>query len=537
MSVHFKVSVRLGFSLCCVFLGLCGGLRPALAQGETNSLWQSFLSGDGIPSGNILSIYAAQDGTLWFGTDAGASQYDGSWRTLTKEAGLPSNRVRAITQTRDGTLWFGTDASLARRGTDGSWMVADGLPDGDVHALAAGAQAPLGSKKPGVWVGTAKGLAYADGERVVIDSPVPDANIQALAVTSDGDLLASVAGQGVWQRGQAGGWQSLGKNPLVAEGPLALWAGQDGRIWAGTENGVVFYQNGVWQPLPLLKDDTGLKVLAILQDSDGGIWAGTEHGAFFDADASPGGVPVVQYQAQRDGLVNDHVRAIASDRDGGRWFGTIAGASRYAGGSWQEIRDPIVAGQRVNSTLVDGTGRTWVGMDSNGLALWDGVRWQRVTGARGLPDKRVVMLFEDEAGRIWVSTGKGVGYFRTSNLQQFNNVAGAGLVYAFEQDDNGTVWLAAGDGLYRWSETDGLQLTSELAGKRVNAIHQAADGTLWAGTQADGLLSLVNRRVATRDRCGIGQTSLQRYRGERHRRNRRRQPVGGDLQRRPVAVS
>ena len=495
MSVHFKVAVRLGFGLCCVLIGLCCGLRLVLAQGETNSLWQSFLSGDGIPSGNVLSIYAAQDGTLWFGTDAGASQYDGSWRTLMKADGLPSDRVRAITQTKDSALWFGTDAGLARRATDGSccrrWTVADGLPDGDVHALAAGAQAPLGSKTPGVWVGTAKGLAYADGEQVVIDSPVPDANIQALAVTSDGDLLASVAGQGVWQRGQAGGWQSLGDSSLVAEGPLALWAGQDGRIWAGTENGMVFYRDGVWQRLPLLSDDTGLKVLAILQDNDGGIWAGTENGVFLDADAAPGGVPVVQYQAQRDGLVNDHVRAIASDRDGGRWFGTIAGVSRYAGGSWQDIRDPMVAGQRINTTLVDRAGRTWVGMENSGLSLCDGVRWQRVTGLKGLPDKRIVMLFEDDAGRMWVSTGKGVGYFKPTDLQQFNNVAGAGLVYAFEQDDKATVWLAAGDGLYHWSETGGLQPISEFAGKRVNAIHQAADGTFWAGTQTDGLLHLV----------------------------------------------
>ena len=498
MSVHFKVSVRFVFGLCWALLGLCGGLRSVLAQGETSSLWQSFLSGDGIPSGNVLSIYAAQDGTLWFGTDAGASQYDGSWRLPTKGAELPSQRVRAITQTEDGALWFGTDAGLARRGADGSccrvWTAADRLADGDVHALAAGARDPGGSKASGVWVGTAKGLAYTDGERVIIDSPVPDANIQALAVTPGGDLLASVAGRGVWQRTPAGDWQLLSAAAPVAEGPLALWAGQDGRIWAGTENGLVFYQDGVWQPLPLLGNDTGLKVLAVLQDSDGGVWAGTEQGVFFDADAAPGGVPVVQYQAQRDGLINNHVRAIAADRDGGRWFGTIAGVSRYAGGSWQEIRDPTVAGQRINTTLVDRAGRTWVGTESAGLVLRDGVNWQRVTGAQGLSDNRIVMLFEDRAGRIWVSTGTGAGYFAASGPLQFTEVSGAGLVYAFEEDSNATIWLAAGDGLYRWSVTGGLQPTPEFAGKRVNAIHQTADGTLWAGTQADGLFSFAGDR-------------------------------------------
>ena len=417
------------------------------------------------------------------------------------------------------------------------WTAADGLPSGDIHALAAGAQAPEGSKAPGVWVGTTKGLAYFDGQRVIIDSPVSGANIQALTVTPEGDLVASVAGRGVWQRTQADGWQTLGKGALVGEGPLALWAGQDGRIWAGTSNGLVYYQDRAWQRHPLLDDDKGLRVLAVLQDGDGGLWAGTELGLFLDPDAVPGGVPVVQHKAQRDGLINDHVRAIAADHDGGLWLGTIAGASRYAGGNWQAIRDPLLSGQRINTTLVDRVGRTWAGMERNGLALWDGTRWQRPSGAQGVPGNRIVMLFEDAVGRIWVSSGEGVGYFGPSESQQFTVLPGVPLVYAFEQDGKSGVWLATGDGLYRWNERDGLQPVPEFAGKRVNAIHQAADGTLWAGTRADGLLRLADGRLAARHRRGVRRAPLQRHRGERHRRDARRQPVGGDLQRRSVAAA
>ena len=498
MRMLFKVSLQLGLSLCFACLGGLVRLQPALAQSGPGSLWQSFPSGDGIPSGNILSLHVAQDGALWFGTDAGVSRYDGAWRSLTKESGLPSDRVRAITQTEDGALWFGTDAGLARYDPDGIccrvWTTAAGLPDDDVHALAVGVQPSPGSMMPGVWVGTTGGLAYVDGERVVPDAPVPDASIQALAVTAKGELLASVAGGGVWSREEGGKWQALGAGVPVADGPLALAAGQDGRIWAGTENGLLSLQDGRWLPFPLLGDDQGLKVLAVLPDRAGGVWAGTESGLFHDPDASLEGLPVVHYQAQRDGLINEHVRAIASDRDGGVWFGTIAGASRYAGGTWQDIQDPALAGQRVNSVLVDDAGRTWVGTERNGLTLWDGIRWQRRSGAQDLPDDRIVMLFEDEAGRVWVSSGGGLGFFEASWSQQFNEVAGAGLVYAFEQDADGVVWLAANDGLYRWSESDGLQPVPEFAGKRVNAVHQAADGSLWAGSQTEGLLQLAGGR-------------------------------------------
>ena len=127
-------------------------------------------------------------------------------------------------------------------------------------------------------------------------------------------------------------------------------------------------------------------------------------------------------------------------------------------------------------------------MERNGLALWDGTRWQRPSGARSVPDNRIVMLFEDAVGRIWVSSGDGVGYFGSTEPQQFTVLPGVPLVYAFEQDGKSGVWLATNDGLYRWNERTGLQPVPEFAGKRVNAIHQAADGTLWAGTRADGLL-------------------------------------------------
>ena len=117
------------------------------------------------------------------------------------------------------------------------------------------------------------------------------------------------------------------------------------------------------------------------------------------------------------------------------------------------------------------------------------------SGARSVPDNRIVSLFEDEAGRIWVSSGRGVGYFEASWSQQFESHRRhrAGLRVRAGAAAQTCGWRQS-DGLYRWNESDGLRPVPEFAGKRVNAIHQAADGTLWAGTQADGLLRLTDGR-------------------------------------------
>lgn len=496
MRMHSAVLLRVGLALPWLVMALVGWPAHVAAGDGAGSLWQSFIIGDGIPSGNVLSIAAAQDGTLWFGTDDGAGHYDGRWRSLTEVDGLPSGRVRAIVQTDDGALWFGTEAGLARRAPNGDccqvWTTDDGLPDSDVRTLAAPHQLPRGSKGPGVWIGTKRGTAYLDGERIVPDMPVPGAEVQVLVAATDGVLLVSVAGKGVWQRDRDGTWQRLGDGQPVQGDSLALLPGRDGRVWAGTRKGLIFYQYGEWRQFPLSDDDSGVVVLSILQDRDGSLRVGTDRGAFHISDMSPEGELPVHFVAQQGGLVNDHVRAMAFDRDGALWFGTIGGVSRYAGNAWQEVRDESLFGQRVNAVLVDSSGRTWVSMEYNGLAMLDGGRWQQFTTRDGLPDNRVIAVFEDDAGRIWISTGAGVAYLSGSPVAGFRRLSAPGLVYAFEQDSNGVLWLAADNGLYRWTPAAGLEPVPELAGKRVNAVHQAGDGTLWIGTQTEGLLRLAN---------------------------------------------
>ena len=226
---------------------------------------------------------------------------------------------------------------------------------------------------------------------------------------------------------------------------------------------------------------------------------------------------------------------MAFDRDGWLWFGTIGGISRYAGKIWQEARDDNLVGQRVNTVLTDRAGRVWVGMERNGLALWDGSAWEHFGTANGLPDDRIVALFEDAASRIWVSTGAGVGYLNHSAGWQFQGVASPIPVYAFDQDSSGVLWLAAENGLYRWTPAAGLDSVPELAGKRVNALHQAGDGTFWAGTQTDGLLRLVGG-----DWQGLTDSGKPMFNDivvNGIVENVRRQPVGRDVQRRAVEVS
>ncbi len=497
--MRWIVKVRCNIVLVLGLLLTAQSVLPAvsLAQGGTGGLWESFVVGDGLLSGYVLGITPTQDGALWFGTDGGVSRYDGQWSSLTERDGLPPGRVRAIAQGADGALWFATNSGLARRAPDGAccsrWTTAEGLPSDDIYTL----RVVPGGQDEGVWAGTTRGLVYVGGGSVRVDTPVQDAEILATAVTSDGELLVSAAGGGVWRRGKSGDWQPVAGGEAIGD-VQALWAGVDGRIWGGTASGLLVYADDAWQPYPLGTSGESLAVLAITQDDEGGLWVGANRGLFYDPDARPDGAVVTQFRAQRNGLVNDFVRALAFDRDGQLWIGTAGGVSRYVGGLWWLQQAEAVASQRINALLTDSRGRIWAGTEAKGLAVLEGSSWQHFTEADGLLDNRVIALFDDGVGRVWVSTGEGVGYQAADGAWEFD-LSLVGLpalpVYAFGADSEGALWLGTQGGLASWSPDAGFTAVAELAGQRVNALHRASNGVLWVGLgQSGGLFRFADGR-------------------------------------------
>ncbi len=472
------------------------------AAEELASLWTTFTVEDGLRSGNILSILVAQDGTLWFGTDAGAGHYDGSWRWLTEADRLPAGRVHAMAQTADGALWFATSAGLARLTPDAPcctvWTTALGLPSDDVLSLVAASYPATDNKRPGVWVGTAGGLAYVDPQQVTVEREVPPAGISALALGSDGVLLAGVRGRGVWQRSPAGRWQEPEDTGLFTGDIYALLPEADGTLWAGTTNGLLLRRPGApWERFPLTEGNRVLPVFALVRDPHGGLWAATDQGIYYDPDARADGLPVTHIRAGQGSLVNDYVRALALDRDNALWLGTIGGVNRYTGLIWHVITDEPLSGQRINAVLTDHAGRVWIATENNGLVLRDRTRWRHITAPESLPDNRAVTLFEDDTGRVWVATGTAVGRLAENNGSwRFEPLDTRGLiglpVFAFAQDTRGGLWLGGEQGAARWTAQEGIQRVVELEGQRVNAIYQAQDGVLWFGTRGDGLIRRVN---------------------------------------------
>ena len=75
------------------------------------SLWNFDQPSKPAPKGNaIAALLSDTNGVLWVGTDAGVARFDGTnWVNYSADDGLAKGAVIAIQQARDGSLWFGTE--------------------------------------------------------------------------------------------------------------------------------------------------------------------------------------------------------------------------------------------------------------------------------------------------------------------------------------------------------------------------------------------------------------------------------------------
>jgi ligand-binding sensor domain-containing protein len=283
------------------------------------------------------------------------------------------------------------------------------LPDNDVRALL-----PASNGGPGLWIGTAKGLVFLDGERLTVEKALEGMSIWALQADAAGGVLVGAEGKGVWQRAADGAWQPLAGANLPGGIVYALHVNRAGQIWAGTDEGLFLYRDGSWRPQTLIEGTERTQVFAIAQDRRGRLWLGTDEGLFFARDARAPETLDGWLSSQPGGLVNEYIRALTFASDGSLWLGTLAGVSRYDEETWQVIRDEAALGQRINAILMDNEGHIWAGSERNGLLLWDRRAWQRITTEAGLPDNRITALYQDTQGRLWIGGGGGIG-FRTAD--------------------------------------------------------------------------------------------------------------------------
>jgi ligand-binding sensor domain-containing protein len=123
-----------------------------------------------------------------------------------------------------------------------------------------------------------------------------------------------------------------------------------------------------------------------------------------------------------DGLPRSGVNAIVQDREGYLWLGTFGGLARFDGSTFRIFRERSASGAR-------------------------GAMEGRRTGPAS---DRVVSLFEDDRGRLWIGThDAGLTVFERGAFRHLPFCGGTCQVSDVAQAPDRSIWVASDDGVFR----------------------------------------------------------------------------------------
>lgn len=247
---------------------------------------------------------------------------------------------------------------------------------------------------------------------------------------------------------------------------------------------------------------------AVYPDREGQVWSLTttsglfRFGAAEDLESLARAAPAARYGAAT-GLPSDAFFRAFEDSRGDLWFSTI-GAERDRLLRWERrsgsfrlytVEDGLPAFNAAFSFAEDRAGNLWVGFYEGGVARLRAGRFELYGAAEGLPHRMVTAIYPDRRGRLWLASNT-EGLVRVDDPTAERPAASArytaagGLagddVRSVVEDDLGRLYVGTTRGLDRLDPSTGdvthLGLDDGLPNDFILCSFRDSRGDLWFGT-------------------------------------------------------
>ncbi|HEY3988331.1 MAG TPA: two-component regulator propeller domain-containing protein [Acidobacteriaceae bacterium] len=390
---------------------------------------QLWQTDNGLPQNTIHAIRQTQDGYLWLSTEGGLVRFDGVDFTLFDRRSAPQLRSNLI-----GALTETADGTLWAATADGLVRRSQGSLQvlGTANGLPAGPIAGVIAAGPAsLWVLTPEGVAFGSENRFVAVT-----GLDAPLTGRDGTPIAAGAPDGSLWLATAHNVVQLRDGRIVTMLPASadlLAVAHDSSVWLTRDGSLFHYQRGVLTPILLGEPVSG-------KSARGGVRINARGGVGSNAR---GGFPA---------MTDNSIRALCAGGSGTLYV-AIPGALG--------IRSPA------------------------GAFTWK-------TARDGLPANRVLHLFEDRRGALWISTEDSVSRYARGRFETLHARSGAAGVETFYEDREGNLWLGTdAAGLLELREQRFTTFTTAdgLPGDVIRTILADKD-SVWAGTDGNGLARL-----------------------------------------------
>ncbi len=418
------------------------------------------IAGSDISAANSVMISA--DGSVWCGTSLGAVRLrfgkmegarvsdDGIQITrLTTFDGLIDNRVTTIHETPDGTLWMGTEAGLSH--FDGTNFVNYVSKDG----LVQDAVATLASSPDGIlWVGCMNGgVCYYDSKTFSIyglaDGMLP--GLGAGTVDRNGTVWT-----GNWYQRAPGktAVYSIGISGVTNHPPMgdhidvnSVSTAPDGTVWTATDNGLMRFDG---EAVTYITSTNGLKYNAsssLAWDPAGNMYINHYQGGISRYDGN-----VFKPMLLASGEWPKHAFEMKMYGTNEFWITAWSGLFLYDGNVLKAYTNQPQSG--INAIFKQKEGAYLVSTTQEGVADFNGKRFEFVfTAAKDhLPNNRVFNIFRDHKGVLWFAGPQGATRWDGkvwSTLSTLDGLSGNEIRWIGE-GPNGIYWFATDNGLTRY---------------------------------------------------------------------------------------
>ena len=482
----FKVTNDLQVSKVVTDPAIEGGFVPHLMEDASGVLWvvvvnrglwslrDHALRVPGVPSSVVNLVQVRATGALYAETHAGIYRFDSGVGVLVRPGSsaygarlwsdgdavwtvggsdvfrndqhvftLPEHRtVSNALFDREGSLWIGTDAGGLHRLKQGlftTYSVGEGVGYPNVYATYA-------DRAGKIWLGTwGRGASRLDpvtGRATVVGDGKHPTAVNSFYEDPTGAMWMGTAhGDGGVLRCTPPTMSCHSERPreLGDRAVLALYGDADGRLWAGAPGVLLRYDGKTWTTFPTSFGGREATVRAFASTADGALWMGTNGAGLIRYREG-----TLTYVTSADGLPSDLIRSLYKDADGLLWVGTEGrGLARL---------DP----------------RAWSGASGGGANA--SKRIVRIGMANGLFDEVIHQILEDDRGRLWMNTNRGIFWVERAELNAF-------------ADGKATAVHSTA-----YTEHDGIR-NREGNGGVQPAGAKGADGRLWFPTQ-DGVVAV-----------------------------------------------
>ncbi len=396
----------------------------------------------------VSALLEDRSDRLWVGTWAGGlNRFEpetGTFRRYRHDAGdaasLANDRVLSLYEDRGGTLWIGTRGVLERYdpATDGFVHYRHDPLDPDSLSDNVAIWGMTEDRAGTMWL-TVRGAGLDRFDRYASrffryahhrpgdPGSLSHSHVTAVCEDRSGNLWVGTEGAGLDRVDAASGIVTHfrpdpGRPGSLSHGyVLSLHESPSGTLWVGTLNGLDRFEPATGSFTHFTHDGDGPRSLGgervstIVDGTAGELWIGFLGGGGLDR-FDPATGTFTHYPPREDdpgSLPNGMVVTVYLDRAGELWIGTEgAGVCRLeAATETFDCHYSRDLGLEVATALhEDAAGRFWVGTFGGGLHLLDRATGdlRRLTDRDGLPHDVVYSILEDDEGRLWLSTGKGL---------------------------------------------------------------------------------------------------------------------------------